>query len=575
MIFGRRSDARCASMPSIDQAAVASLASLQRRRRHRRIGVAAVVLIAIIDLLSALRPRTTSELAAIDQSIGLAVSFTARLALAILGSVVVLVLRGIGHGQHRAWGVAVVVGLGSVTAQVLNDGTLTSAVVCMVATLVLAIDRASYRVPGRGLRPQRLAVPIAAAAVAYAALGLLEHSDGLADLSVVGRAEVIVRGLAFLPQSVAASTPAARAFLSLLRIAGALVSLGIAWSVVALVRPSRSERTATAGDVRFFADHGRTSAAPLASLPGNHVVRLTESTRVGGRFAAGAMVAVGPPATMHGDNQGALAEFVKQCELWGAVPAIVDADELTASIGRPLGFTALKIGEEAYIDLAGFSVAGKALANVRHSATRAARDGTTVLHYDAAARTPSLDRDLMVINDAWLATKHGPELGFTLGHLNLDRIDQSEMYVAVDPAGTAVAFTTWLPYDAGRGVVLDLMRRGDSAPPGVMELLITEALTALPQLGYLTASLGGVPLASTTAREGAIQRAMEWMYENAGQLYEAKGLFAFKRKFDPRWEPMYLLYPTGTDLARILAAIGRAFLPDAPKLRRPRPRPIT
>jgi lysylphosphatidylglycerol synthetase-like protein (DUF2156 family) len=60
---------------------------------------------------------------------------------------------------------------------------------------------------------------------------------------------------------------------------------------------------------------------------------------------------------------------------------------------------------------------------------------------------------------------------------------------------------------------------------------------------------------------GPLDRALGWAFERGGAVYEAKGLFAFKRKFDPRWEPMFLLYPTGTDLPRIAAAVGRAFLP--------------
>src|SRR5581483_6960522 len=137
-----------------------------------------------------------------------------------------------------------------------------------------------------------------------------------------------------------------------------------------------------------------------------------------------------------------------------------------------------------------------------------------------------------------------------------------------------VAFVTWLSYSAGEAAVLDLMRRAEDCPPGTMELLVTRSLEDLRQRGYRSASLGGVPIASTTGRAGPIERALGWVYEHGGTIYEAKGLFAFKRKFDPRWEPIFLLFPSGGDLPRIATAVGRAFVPSGHKAWRewlPRP----
>ena len=46
------------------------------------------------------------------------------------------------------------------------------------------------------------------------------------------------------------------------------------------------------------------------------------------------------------------------------------------------------------------------------------------------------------------------------------------------------------------------------------------------------------------------------------QLYGFRSLHAFKMKFNPRFEPMYLAYRDEGDLPRIGMALTRAYLPD-------------
>src|SRR5581483_9172818 len=72
----------------------------------------------------------------------------------------------------------------------------------------------------------------------------------------------------------------------------------------------------------------------------------------------------------------------------------------------------------------------KARANVRHSTARAERDGVVVTRYGAEERTAIDDAQLTAISDAWLATKHGPELGFTLGRFDPEAVTLASTYVA-------------------------------------------------------------------------------------------------------------------------------------------------
>lgn len=550
-----------------DRAAVASPVSIRRVRQRRAIGAAGVIAIAIVNLVGALLPRTTLELSQIDASVGLTESFASRAALAMLGCLAVLAARGVRAGNRSTWALAVIVGSTSAVLQLLRDGTVASAAVCVIGVGWLLMDRSFYRVPA-AFRWRRMATPTIVAVATIVAAGFLEDLNGLPELSLGGWAALLVRGVLFLPTHVQASSGAATAYLDSLRIVGALMWVSLIAVVVGFARPDRSHRRTRGESLHHVSEYGRYSSVPLAALPGNDLLQIDDTTVVGGRLALGAFVAVGGPVSSTGDEAAAIAAFIVACERWGVVPAILDAAPPTALAAQRLGFTTLRIGEEAFIDLADFSLAGKRRANVRHSATRARRDDISIVHYTPELRTDHVDRDLHRLSNEWLSHKRGPELGFTLGHLDLDRLGDHELFVALDPGGSAVAFVTWLRYDRSRGALLDLMRRDDASPPGIMELLISDSLLALRDRGYVTASLGGVPLASTADRDGVVQRAMAWLYEHGGAVYEAKSLFAFKRKFDPRWEPMYLAYPSGADLPRVFAAIGRAFLPPVPWWRR-------
>lgn len=534
--------------------------ALVRVRRRRALGALALLVIALVNLVGVFMPRTWRELREINAAVGIEASFTARSLLALFGFVALALVRSVRAGNRSAWLSAIALGVLSVVSQLYRDATLWPALVCALAVIVLLADPRAYRIRS-ALRLRRLALPTVLAVLAAGSTVLVEDVRGLPELSIGGWAGLVVRSVLFLPTGVQPRSEIAVAYLDSLRLVGGLMWLSLVIAVAGFVRPGRIGRAERLRSQEYMARHGRFSSTPLAMLPDNDLLWLDDATIIGGRFSLGAFVAVGGAVSEDDDEKRSLESFLGACERWGVLPVIVDAAPATARAATEVGLKALKLGEEAFIDAGEFTLAGKQRANVRHSAKRAQRDGVTVVHYTADRSTDAIDGQLQQISDAWLASKHGPELGFTLGRLDLEQLETQEVFVALAVDGSAVAFVNWMPYDASRCAVLDLMRRGAAAPPGVMELLISQSIVELRESGYQTLSLGGVPLASTSGREGRLERIMEWMYDNGGSIYEAKSLFAFKRKFDPRWEPMYLIYPAGADLPRVTAAIGRAFLP--------------
>jgi phosphatidylglycerol lysyltransferase len=51
-------------------------------------------------------------------------------------------------------------------------------------------------------------------------------------------------------------------------------------------------------------------------------------------------------------------------------------------------------------------------------------------------------------------------------------------------------------------------------------------------------------------------RLANYLYRYGQPFYNFQGLRAYKEKFDPVWEPRYLVYPGGLALPRVLADVS-------------------
>ena len=90
-----------------------------------------------------------------------------------------------------------------------------------------------------------------------------------------------------------------------------------------------------------------------------------------------------------------------------------------------------------------------------------------------------------------------------------------------------------------------------------MDLLLAHSLLHLQAAGLEEASLANAPLANTVVPRGHLDRGVALLFEKMNSFYGYKNLFQFKKKFAPRWEGRYLVYPQGTDLPRVAYALTR------------------
>ena len=239
------------------------------------------------------------------------------------------------------------------------------------------------------------------------------------------------------------------------------------------------------------------------------------------------------------------------------------------------GIQAIKVGEEAIVDTTVFTVQGKIGAPVRHAIARARRDCVSVTLWHGEALPDSIFAGMKRISAAWLQARHTyTQMGFSMGRFPADWSPDLLTVVAQDRDGEVLAFLTWTPLYRGNGWTLDNMRRAQQTPPGTMEYLIAESMEWARVRGYSAMSLSLAPLAGLreevqgindldapprwriTPSARLLQRSAAYLHRRGMLLGNYRSLYFFKSKFQPIWEPRYLVLTDASALPRVLIALA-------------------
>ncbi|MBU3994770.1 MAG: DUF2156 domain-containing protein [Actinobacteria bacterium] len=282
---------------------------------------------------------------------------------------------------------------------------------------------------------------------------------------------------------------------------------------------------------------------------------------------AGVAIGLGDPIVARGGHAEALAAFARASEQAGLIPCVFSAGREAAE-ARPAGWRAVIVAEDTIVDLPGLELSGKRWQPVRTSVNRAAREGIEFRMCQLADEPFGVRAQVRAISEQWTGDKGLPEMRFTLGTVDEAMDPETRVGLAVDADGNLHGITSWLPVYGGGGEIhgwtLDLMRRRDGGFGPVMEFLIASSALHFAEAGYRFVSLSGAPLVRPEdAEEGPVDRVLDGLGALIEPLYGFRSLHRFKQKFNPRAEPLHLLFRDEGDLPRIAVALTRAYLPDA------------
>jgi phosphatidylglycerol lysyltransferase len=516
--------------------------------------------LGMINLVSAIWPRSAAHMHAVHDWLPLGVTQPSRPLMLFSGVALLQVTRNLARRKELAWHIALIAISSSLLLHITRALDLHHSLVAALLLVYLIIFRQRFYARSdpystkQGLR----LVPILAAIVFIYGYIELNHlrgqftwQPGANPLNQAFRCGIVILEPYLIPKTLHAAH-----FLGSLQIAGWLARFYV---LILLLRPVilRDRLEAPPEAIKnIFRNHSKHALSAFAIQSDKHHL-LTSGGRALIAYATKGSVALscGDPLAAEADFEAAVREYIDHCRKNGWTPCLYETAEERIPLYERLGLHSLKLAEEALIDLTEFSLAGGKRAGLRAMVNKAAKSGMMVRRYDSSeCHDAIIDEQLESISAEWLAEKRLAEMGFTLGRFSLEALEKVPVFICMMD-NEVKAFCSWLPYRRGEAFVLDLMRKRKDAVAGTMDFLLANSLLQLKAANALEASLSNAPLANVGEPHGTLDRGVALLFENMNSFYGYKNLFQFKKKFAPRWEGRYLIYPKGADLPRVAYAL--------------------
>ncbi|MET8026476.1 phosphatidylglycerol lysyltransferase domain-containing protein [Streptomyces avermitilis] len=535
----------------------------------------ACTLVGVLDVAAGVFPRFRhSRMHTIAEVLpGALGPFAAALAIST-GMLLLLLAHGLRRRKRRAWRAAVVLLPAGAVAQFSYRHSLIGVVISLALLAPLLRHRSEFEaLPDPRSRWRAVAnfVLVGAGSLLLGLIIVSAHPNRLVgNPSLSDRIEHVLYGLCGFegPVDYSGNTSWTVAF-SL----GALGLLTAVTTIYLAFRPEHPAARLTAEDEEglrvLLEKHGGRDSLGHFALRRDKAVVFSPSGKaaVTYRVVSGVMLASGDPI---GDVEawpGAIERFMDEAQAHSWTPAVMGCSETGGEVWtRETGLDALELGDEAVVDVADFSLAGRAMRNVRQMVKRIERAG-----YETRVRRirdlseGELERIRRAAED-WRGTD--TERGFSMALGRIGDPADGDCLIATahkadaepGPYGDLKAVLHFVPWGTD-GASLDLMRRDRSADPGMNELLIVAALQAAPKLGIVRVSLNFAMFRAALARgekigAGPVLRAWRGLLVFLSRWFQIESLYKFNAKFRPRWEPRFVVYASSRDLPRIgLAAM--------------------
>ena len=294
-----------------------------------------------------------------------------------------MLAHGLRRRKRRAWQAVAALLAFDIAIHFFHSQRIPTAIVAIVVLIALLYFRDEFYAEGDQRTRWRALWVLGGLIVADVVIGLtyILLARGLAeDYSLGQRVEEVITGLVGLSGPVQWAPEARGDLFDILTSAlGIFTLLVTAYLFLRPAEPRARLGRADAARVReLLVKHGdRDSLGYFALRDDKSVIwSPTGKACICYRVVSGVMLASGDPI---GDPEawpGVIGPFLDEAARHAWAPAVMGCSELGAEVWcREGGLTALELGDEAIVNVADFSLAGRSMRNVRQMVNRVAKNG--------------------------------------------------------------------------------------------------------------------------------------------------------------------------------------------------------
>lgn len=500
-----------------------------------RVLAAATFIAGVVLLFSGATPAIGSRLRFLDDLLPLAVIEVSHFIGSLIGLALLLLAMGLRRRLDAAFHLTVLLLAAGMAASLLKGLDYEEAIVLGVVLVLMLAARSQFyrRASLTAARPTpEWLVPVGLAVIATVWLGLfaykhVEYSNELWwQFALHGDAPRFLRATVGL--------------VAMLGVLGVRRLLTPAAPLPSPPDPGSLDRAAA------IVATSPVATAHLA-LTGDKSLLFSEDGRGFVMYAVSrrSWIAMGDPVGPDDVREDLVWQFRELVDQHGGLTVFYEVSARHLPLYLDLGLSPLKIGEEAHVSLADFSMDTPERRGLRRSHRNVQRSGCSFTLVQPGEQ-PDLLADLRRVSDAWLTARNTREKGFSLGRFDEAYVSRVPLGI-VRQSGAVVAFATLWPSGSRAELSVDVMRYAAPAPPSVMDYLFVELLQWGREQGYASFNLGMAPLSGLENRSLAPlwNRLNTLVFRHGELFYHFRGLRTYKDKFRPAWEPVYLVVPGG------------------------------
>lgn len=525
----------------------------------------------LLNIYSAFYTQHVFRMEILNDFLPLEIRYGSRTLIVLSGFFLLFLARGIFQKKYRAWLIALIILTSSLILHLFKGLDVEESIILLAPIALLVVFRAEFTIRSATtqlIQRVKISIGVLTLLLLYSTVGFFllqgQFSRDVTWPNIYRDYEYTITGTG--SDTLIPKTKRAEWFENSIG--------GVGWTaflfVVAVLfgprllknRPTEEDLATARGLVLEFGKH---PTAYFSLMPDKQLFfNADKNCIIAYKISGGTALVLGDIMGPAEQTEACLKNFIKEMAGRGISVAFYQTSENYLNLYRNLGYKWLKIGEDAVIDLENFSLNGPAMKNVRNSAVSVQKKGVTFTWHPMDELPWKTLHKILSLRENWEKDKHGRVMTFSLGFFPFPPEPEARVLTAFDSSQNLLGVFSFFPFGGKLGMNLDLMIRSQSAPNGLVEACLAEAATFFKSEGKKMLSIGLATSFYTNTDQmkmTAAQKAVNFLYQNFNRFYPYQTLASFKEKFQPAWQPRFLVYKNEAELPKITLGLVRVHLP--------------